>query len=344
MDKPTIFISHISQEKEIACVIKEFLERKFLITINVFASSHEESLQLGDDWMGTIKQSMNDCKLIVILCSPISITRPWINFEAGAGWIKNIPVIPLCYSGLTPSKLPVPINSFQGGVLNNKEDIVKVFNRIANLLSIDAPKLEDDTFFTAINSFEVEIKNSSLTKDTTFINNLLSRQIEILKYCIYASVSDYEELKEVELNNLNNSKFNFNKTHNLFNIVLLMIYSNKKVFQLYYETVHQIVDNIKFILTYSRIEIAPGLKDLFNVFLFSVVKVEDWYDGIELTDKQTSNGIREMSIKMIKEEPLPAKKKFSNSINYFIDYYESLIYFRNWLIEYDTEINNLIQG
>jgi hypothetical protein len=137
MTKPTIFISHISQEKEIACALKEFLENKFLKTINVFASSHEESIQLGDEWMNTIKTSLTNCKLLIVLCSPISIMRPWINFEAGAGWIKNIPVIPLCHSGITPGKLgklPVPINSFQGGILNNQEDIKKVFNKIAMLL------------------------------------------------------------------------------------------------------------------------------------------------------------------------------------------------------------------
>ena len=85
MIKSTIFISHINQEKEIANSLKEFLEKKFLKTINVFASSHEESLKLGDDWMGTIKESVRACKLIIVLCSPISIVRPWINFEAGAG-------------------------------------------------------------------------------------------------------------------------------------------------------------------------------------------------------------------------------------------------------------------
>lgn len=343
MEKPTIFISHISQEKEIACVFKEFLGKKFLKIIDVFASSHEESLRVGDDWMNTIKMSMMNCKLLIIICSPISISRPWINFEAGAGWIKEVPVIPLCHSGLTPNKLPVPVNSFQGGILNNQDDMRKVFNRIANLLSIDAPKLDDDSFFAAIKSFEVEIRNSILTQDTTFVYNLLNHQIEILKYCIYSSVFEYEKMDKVDLRNFRNLEFNFNDTYNLFNIVLLMIHLNKKVSQLYYEIIHKINDDIKFVLTYSRIEIAPELKELFNEFLFSVIKVEVWYDGIERMDKQTSSGLREMSISMIKEEPLPPQKRFSNTFNYFIDYYESLIYFKNWVVKYEIQIYNLVK-
>lgn len=345
MSKPTIFISHITEEKEIAKSVKEFLERRFLKTINVFASSHEESLKLGDDWMSTIKKSMKDCKLIIVLCSPLSITRPWINFEAGAGWVRDIPVIPLCHSGLTPGKLPVPINSLQGGILNNETDISKVFKRIAEILEINVPDSTDKNFFSAIESFETEIKNSALSKDTVFIHNLLSRQIELLKYAIFASTLDYKELETIELrgDGLKNHKFTFNDTYNLFNVTLLMIFSQKKVFEVYHKTVHELSENIKFILTYSRIEMAPKLRELLNIFLFSTIKVDDWFDGISLQDKQTNNGLREMAIKMIKEEPLPPTRKFSNLINHFIDYYESLVYFQNWITQYESEIENLLE-
>ena len=346
MSKPTIFISHITEEKEIANSVKEFLERRFLKTINVFASSHEESLKLGDDWMGTIKKSMKDCKLIIILCSPLSITRPWINFEAGAGWIRDLPVIPLCHSGLTPGKLPVPINSFQGGVLNKESDIAKVFKRIAEILEIDVPDSTDKDFFSAIESFETEIKNSILLKDTEFIYNLLFRQIELLKYSIFASTLDYKELESIDLrgDGLKNHKFTFNDTYNLFNVSLLMMFSQKKVFDVYHQTVHELSENIKFVLTYTRIEIAPKLRELLNIFLFSKIKVDDWYDAISLQDKQTKNGLREMAIKIIKEEPLPPTRKFSNVINHFIDYYESLEYFQNWVIEYESEIKKIIEN
>jgi hypothetical protein len=345
MSKPTIFISHITEEKEIAKSVKEFLESRFLKTINVFASSHEESLKLGDDWMGTIKKSMKDCKLIIVLCSPLSITRPWINFEAGAGWVRDIPVIPLCHSGLTPDKLPVPINSFQGGNLNNQEDISKVFKRIAEILEIDAPDSSNEDFFSAIELFETKIKNTALSKDTFFIHNLLFRQIEMLKYSIFASTLDYKALESIDLRGegLKNHKFNFNDIYNLYNISLLMIFSQKKVFEVYHQTVHELSENIKFVLTYSRIEIAPKLRELLNIYLFSTLKVDDWYDVISLQDKQTNNGLREMSIKMIKEEPLPPTRKFSNIINYYIDYYESLEYFRNWIVEYETEIQNILE-
>ena len=38
--------------------------------------------------------------------------RPWVNIELGAAWIKRVPIIPLCHSGLTPSDLPWPFADF----------------------------------------------------------------------------------------------------------------------------------------------------------------------------------------------------------------------------------------
>jgi len=346
MDKPTIFISHITEEKEISIALKEFIEKKFLKTIDVFVSSHEESIKLGDDWLNNIKKSMKDCKLTIVICSPISISRPWINFEAGAGWVKDIPVIPFCHSGLTPGKLPVPINSFQGGQLNNQSDLKKLFSRIAEIINITAPDADDKDFFNAVTTFETQIKSGLLAKDTTFIYNLLYRQIELLKYSIYSSTLELEAANKIDLQTslIADHKFTFNDTYNMYNISLLMIYSHKKVFQVYNDSVHQLVDNIKFVLTYNNINIAPKIRELLNTMLFSIVKVDDWFDQVNLMDKQTDNSFREMSIKMIKEEPLPPTRKASNLINSFIDYYESLLFYQAWLSEYETEMNSILKN
>ena len=82
---------------------------------------------------------------------------------------------------------------------------------------------------------------------------------------------------------------------------------------------------------------------MFEELLFSINNKNDWYDSVQQMDKQTENGLREMIIKMIKEEPLPPQKKNSNLINNFIDYYESLIYFKDWIVKYETEIFKILE-
>jgi hypothetical protein len=345
MNKPTIFISHIAEEKEIAKALKEFLDQKFLKTVDVFVSSHQESVQLGDDWLTTIKKSMIDCQLVIILCSPISISRPWVNFEAGAGWVKNIPVIPLCHSGLTPGTLPVPVNSFQGGLLNSEDDIAKVFSRIADLLNISKPDTDSKEFFEAVSSFEAEIQSGLLVKDTTFLFNLVYRQVELLKYSIYASTLSYEALSKIDIQNesIQNHNFSFNDTHNLFNVSLLTIHTQKKVFQAYHTTAHELADNIKFLLSYDGIQIAPQVRELLHEMLFSVVKVDDWYHAITLLERQTENTLKDMCVEMIKKEPSPPTRRFSNIINNFIDYFESLIFYSSWISRFEMEVSNILK-
>lgn len=346
MSKPRIFISHIKEEAELARELKGFIENRFLKALDVFASSHEESIKLGDDWMNTIKSSLNESRLIIVLCSPVSIVRPWINFEAGAGWLKEVPVIPLCHSGLTPGKLPVPINSFQGGLVSNSDDIMKLFHRIADLLNIEPPDFRDNYFYKATKEFENKISNSLLIKDTTFLFGLLHRQIELIKYGIYGSTLELTEVTKVNTSerNLETYEFNFNQIYNLFNPNLLQIHNPiTKIYQLFRETIEEMKDNIKFVLSYNHIEISPSIRELLNEFLFSVVKVGDWYHGVELTEKNNQNKMEEMIIRMIKEEPLPpTRRNHSNLIHYFIDYYESLVYYQKWVIRYENEINGIL--
>jgi len=347
MSKPKIFISHITEEAELAIVLKQFIEKKFLKTLDVFASSHEESVKLGDDWLGTIKISLNESKLIIILCSPISVVRPWINFEAGAGWLKNIPIIPLCHSGLTPGNLPVPINSFQGGILSDSGDIKKLFQRIAEILDIETPDSNDTDFFKITEEFQLQITNSLLIKDTTFVYSFLLRQIDLLKFCIYNSTLNFEESSKIDIRNHNlaDYKFTFNSIHNLFNPCLLEISRPKqRVFQLFIETIQQLKDNIKFILSYHSIEISPALRDVLNSFLFSVVRVGDWSMGVDLVHINSENKLEEMMIKMIKEEPLPLKRREHNNLtHYFFDYYDSLLFYQQWILEFEKETKGILE-
>lgn len=108
--KTLVFISHITPEKEVAIAFKELIEESFLNMIEVFVSSDGESINMGQRWLESITVALKKCSIEIVLCSPQSVQRPWINFEAGAAWIRDIPVIPLCHSGMEPSKLPVPLN------------------------------------------------------------------------------------------------------------------------------------------------------------------------------------------------------------------------------------------
>lgn len=81
---------------------------------------------------------------MLILCSPTSIRRPWINFEAGAAWMRKIPLIPMCHAGLTPSDLPAPLSFRHGLLLTEPRGLRRLYQRVARELScaIPAPPFE----------------------------------------------------------------------------------------------------------------------------------------------------------------------------------------------------------
>jgi DNA-binding MarR family transcriptional regulator len=130
-----VFVSHITEESEVAKVIKEWVESTFLGQFDVFVSSDSDSIPAGTKWLDEITNAITSSKIILLLCSSNSIHRPWINFEAGCGWAKSIPVIPICYGGLSRNELPPPINALQA--LNLDEQLPKkLFDAIAKHLDV----------------------------------------------------------------------------------------------------------------------------------------------------------------------------------------------------------------
>ena len=131
-----IFISHISEDKKLPISVKEILEESF-VDIDVFVSSDDEDITEKQRWFDSIEEALGKSKVMLIMCSDESVTRSWINFEAGAGWIKGIDVYPICYGDLKIENLPNPISSFPALSIHDEKFLKKLFKRISNSLNFD---------------------------------------------------------------------------------------------------------------------------------------------------------------------------------------------------------------
>ena len=107
-----VFISHIDEDRELASVLKKWVEAAFLGQVEVFVSSHD--ITSGEQWFDRLAKELAEATVMLVLCSAQSVAKPWINFETGAGHIKGLPIIPICYSGMTVATLPKPLLFFQG--------------------------------------------------------------------------------------------------------------------------------------------------------------------------------------------------------------------------------------
>ncbi|MCI5652242.1 MAG: toll/interleukin-1 receptor domain-containing protein [Ruminococcus bromii] len=152
--KPILFISHISEEKEAANLLKEFFENAFLDAIKVFVSSNEKSIYYGSRWLNQITTALQNCDLMLILCSWKSVQRPWINYEAGFGSGRNVNVIPICYAGQDKGQLPAPLSFYQGLNLFDPGILESLIEQIADTIDMRCPSADCEALLGKIKHFE----------------------------------------------------------------------------------------------------------------------------------------------------------------------------------------------
>lgn len=168
-----IFISHINEEEKIANILKEWLESTFSGHCSVFVSSNIEDLPPGVKWLDQIDKALSETAILLIICSPKSLSRPWINFEAGCGWIKRIPVVPLCHSGIKKSNLPQPLAMLQGLDIESESFTNDLINSVAKYLKISKiPRIAHDEFKTDLHSLIVSL-NQLETHEAEVSQNIL---------------------------------------------------------------------------------------------------------------------------------------------------------------------------
>ena len=111
-EKPRLFLSHIHEEAALARVLKKWTQKSFLGQCDVFVSSDKDSIPAGSKWFDKIGEALAESRIFVVLCSPESLQRPWINFETGYGFAKGVEVLPVCHSGQKKGELPRTLSEF----------------------------------------------------------------------------------------------------------------------------------------------------------------------------------------------------------------------------------------
>jgi hypothetical protein len=137
--KPGVFISHVHEDQRVALALETFVRSALLGGVNVFNASNRRSIGPGDPWRDVIIEHLRNCKTTLVLASPDSVTRPWINFESGGAWVVGNRVIPCCI-GVDPSALPPPLVHLQAVRLSSELGLKDLIIHLASLCGLDEPK------------------------------------------------------------------------------------------------------------------------------------------------------------------------------------------------------------
>ncbi|MBM3225051.1 MAG: toll/interleukin-1 receptor domain-containing protein [Candidatus Tectomicrobia bacterium] len=89
-----IFISYASEDRQYADVVTKALEAKGV------AVWTERDMLPGESWEDEIAQALDAAEIILVLCSPHTLSSQWQNFEMGMAVARTIE---------TPGKRLVPV-------------------------------------------------------------------------------------------------------------------------------------------------------------------------------------------------------------------------------------------
>ena len=101
-----------------------------------------------------MEEALKSADLQLVLCSKESVGRPWVNFEAGAVWLRGVPIIPVCHSGMKLEDLPVPLSMLEGVECGQSDGLHKLYETIATELGASVPEVDFDGISTAIREIE----------------------------------------------------------------------------------------------------------------------------------------------------------------------------------------------
>jgi len=130
MDKPIVFFSHSTKDKDLMLKLKELIDIKTSETISIFLSSDGQSIPLGSNWVHEVEKALTKTSLMFVFISPNSLFSNWLYFEAGYVYSKEIHVVPVGILGVDLSQLPPPLSLLQGFNIKNKNSLENIIVKI----------------------------------------------------------------------------------------------------------------------------------------------------------------------------------------------------------------------
>lgn len=209
MNKPTIFFSHSSKDKDLIYSIKNKLDASTGGVMDIFMSSDGQSIPFGTNWIHIIEEGLQAAKIMFVFITENSISSGWIYFEAGYAYSKGIQVIPVGI-GVDIGTLKAPLNLLQGFNVSSEDSLNNFITIINRTFDYHFPNI-----FEHVDYLEV-MKNFSME---SFNISRFEKVIDKIECKIYGVEQDDDKEKKYDLDKffesvieyLNSRKISFSR-------------------------------------------------------------------------------------------------------------------------------------
>jgi len=176
-----LFISHSSADAELARGLQQELDRSFLGTVESFNSSERGSLAPGEPWLEEIESNLRSADALIALMTPAGLRSPWVNFEAGAVWLREgSTVIPCCAGQSRKEALPAPYSYLQALDLDTAADIESLFELISKLSGLVCPQIAFEAVAERLATLaQLSLPEQQGNTDRDALGNRVEKRLEI---------------------------------------------------------------------------------------------------------------------------------------------------------------------
>lgn len=139
-----IFISHSSEDKEIANSLVSIINDIFHYDVEIFCSSSiyiGEMILYGQDVYQTIRKKINESNIIITLLTPRSIKNIWVAYEFGFAECCSKEIIPLSF-GMDFNNIPNSFYKYKQIVKSNKIDFKNFLNYLIEKIKVKSINLQ----------------------------------------------------------------------------------------------------------------------------------------------------------------------------------------------------------
>lgn len=132
-----IFISHAAANSHVAQELSKAIESASE-SVKTFVASRPGDIRADENWLREIERALKEADAYVVLLTPESILRPWVNFESGAAWFSGRKLIFVRTQSLSIEEIPLPIKSRQIYLLDDAKQLYAVFQALKlSLTNVD---------------------------------------------------------------------------------------------------------------------------------------------------------------------------------------------------------------
>jgi hypothetical protein len=135
-----IFISHSSQDAELAQAVAELLRVALVLRAEQIRCTSVEGFRLpaGANTVEHLRAELLAAPIFIGILSPASASSAFVQFELGARWGADRPILPVLAKGLDVKDLPAPIVGVNALSSQHAPQIYQLIGQVATALAIAA--------------------------------------------------------------------------------------------------------------------------------------------------------------------------------------------------------------